>query len=55
MRMPQAQLQAIAAWTTRVDQIQKIPDRLRPALVTLVAPHRKKAEYFEESLESALR
>ena len=55
MRMPAAQFQAIAARTTRIDQIEKIPDRLSPALVTVVTPQRKKAEYLDESLESALR
>jgi hypothetical protein len=44
--LPGAKFQAITAGTPCVNDVEEIPDRLDPALVTIVAAQGEKAEYF---------
>ena len=44
--LPRAEFQAIATGTPCVHDVEEIPERLGPALVTIVAAQGEKTEYF---------
>lgn len=46
MSLPRAEFQAIATGTPCVHDVEEIPERLGPALVTIVAAQGEKTEYF---------